>query len=226
MRHRLDITIDESGDFGAFQKHSPYYLVAMLFHEHKHDITDASLLLDNQLKNLGHQPHSIHTGPLIRREGIYLNLSIDERKRILNALIHFCRRVNVRYAVLRVEKKNCVNTAELSAMILKRIAIFFETHRSYFQSFDELVVHYDNGQTELTRIIKQSLNILSTNVSLLRVNPTEHKLFQLIDMFCSLELTSHKFTTNTASRSEVEMFHNQREFSKDYLKKIRKKRLE
>ena len=60
MRHRLDITIDESGDFGAFQKHSPYYFVALLFHEHRHDITNAAFLLDNQIKILD-QPHSIHT---------------------------------------------------------------------------------------------------------------------------------------------------------------------
>ena len=222
MRHRLDITIDESGDFGAFQKHSPYYLVALLFHEHNHDISDAGLLLDNQLKNLGHQPHPIHTGPLIRREGIYLNLTIDERKRILNALIHFCRRVNVQYAVLRIEKKYCANAADLSVKILRQITTFLENHRDYFQSFDELVVHYDNGQTELTRILKQSLTSLLTNVSFLRVNPAEHKLFQLIDMFCSLELASHKFSTNTASRSEIEMFHNHREFSKDYRKKSEK----
>ena len=119
----------------------------------------------------------------------------------------------------------CTSTTELSAKILKQVTLFVENHRDFFHSFDDIKVHYDNGQVELTRILNLSLNAQLTNVSFLRVKPSEHKLFQLIDMFCSLELTSHKFTTNTASRSEIEMFHNRREFSKNYLKKIRKKRL-
>ena len=190
MRRVLNVIINESGDFGAFQKHSPYYLVGLLLHDQRHDITAACQLLDNQIKNLGYEPHSIHTGPLIRREGAYINLTVDERKRILNALIHFCRRIDVHYTTLRVDKNDCASMAEL------------------------------------TKILNLSLNAQLTNVSFLRVKPKEHKLFQLIDMFCSLELTSHKFTTNTASRSEVEMFYNRREFSKNYLKKIRKKRLD
>ena len=226
MQRVLNIIIDESGDFGAFQRHSPYYLVGLLLHDQRHDITAAGHLLDNQIKNLGYEPHSIHTGPLIRREGVYMSLTVDERKRILNALIHFCRRVDVQYTVLHVDKKDCANTAKLSAKISKLVTVFIENHSDFFHSFDNIKVHYDNGQAELTRILNLSLNARLTNVSFLRVKPVEHKLFQLIDMFCSFELTSHKFATNTASRSEIEMFHNRREFIKNYLKKIRKKRLD
>jgi hypothetical protein len=40
-------------------------------------------LLDNQIRNLGHEIHSLHTGPIIRREKNYKNLSVDERKKLL-----------------------------------------------------------------------------------------------------------------------------------------------
>ena len=80
MKRVLDISIDESGDFGEYQQHSPYYFVAMLFHDTQNDISHASKLLDNQVINLGYDTHAIHTGPIIRREDIYINLSIDERK--------------------------------------------------------------------------------------------------------------------------------------------------
>jgi hypothetical protein len=55
--------------------------------------------------------------------------------------------------------------------------------------------------------------------------PYERKLFQLIDMFISFELVALKFDTKTTSKSEFEVFHNHREFKKNYLKNIREKRI-
>ena len=225
MNRQLSVFIDESGDFGTYQLHSPYYLVAMLFHDQQQSITHAIHLLDSQIMNLGYQPHALHTGPIIRREGNYLNLTIDERKRLLNTLIHFCRRVDVQYTVLRVEKRECKDIIDLTARISKQIRKFVDTHNTFFQTFDEVTVYYDNGQIELTQILTSTLSVLLPNVVFRRVQPSEYKLFQLIDMFCALELTAIKFETNTPSRSDLEVFHSNRDFNKDYLRKIRKKRL-
>ena len=30
----LSIFIDESGDFGSYEPHSPFYIITMVFHEH------------------------------------------------------------------------------------------------------------------------------------------------------------------------------------------------
>ena len=35
----LSVFIDESGDFGAYEHHAPYYLVAMVLHDQSVDIT-------------------------------------------------------------------------------------------------------------------------------------------------------------------------------------------
>ena len=226
MKRTLNITIDESGDFGAYQQHSPYYLVAMLFHDDRNDIEHASQLLDNQIKNLGHEVHAIHTGPIIRREGNYINLAIDERKRLLNALMHFSRRIDVQYCVLCIEKRECKDIIEVTSRISKKIQVFVNKQKSYFQQYDEINVYYDNGQIELTRILTSTLSVLLPNVTFHRVKPSEYKLFQLIDMYCALELTALKFEAKAPSQSELEVFHNNRAFKKDYLKKIRKKRLE
>jgi len=225
LKRKLNLFVDESGDFGAYKLHSPYYIVAMLFHDQRNDIINAIELLDNQVKNLGFEPHALHTGPIIRREGNYINRTIDERKRLLNALIHFCRRVDVRYTVLHIEKRECTDIIDMTTRISKKIREIVDKHTSYFQSYDEISVYYDNGQIELTRILTSTLSVLLPNVSFLRVRPSDYKLFQLSDMFCSLELTALKFESNTASRSELEVFRNSRDFNKDYLKKIRKKLL-
>lgn len=42
----LSIFVDESGDFGAFSKHSPYYIITMILHDQSQDITDNILLYE------------------------------------------------------------------------------------------------------------------------------------------------------------------------------------
>ena len=36
--HELSIFIDESGDFGPFEKHSPFYVLSLVFHDQSDDI--------------------------------------------------------------------------------------------------------------------------------------------------------------------------------------------
>ena len=37
----LSIFIDESGDFGVYSHHSPYYIITMVFHDQNSDIQPA-----------------------------------------------------------------------------------------------------------------------------------------------------------------------------------------
>ena len=46
----LSIFIDESGDFGAYSKHSPYYIISMVFHNQSLNIDQAVLKLNQELK--------------------------------------------------------------------------------------------------------------------------------------------------------------------------------
>ena len=42
----ISIFIDESGDFGEYQIHSPYYIVSIVFHEQKKNHIGKMELLD------------------------------------------------------------------------------------------------------------------------------------------------------------------------------------
>jgi hypothetical protein len=66
---------------------------------------------------------------------------------------------------------------------------------------------------------------LGISVSFRRVKPSDYKLFQLADMFCTFELIALKFENSVASRSELDFFHSARDFKRNYLKEIRRKRL-
>jgi len=225
MKSRLSIFIDESGDFGDFQPHSPYYLVTMLFHNQADNIDDDNAVLDTNIRNIGFDLHALHTGPIIRREGFYHNNSKDERKKLLRALLGYCRYVPVQYTTLRIDKRECLDVIDMTAKLSLRISRYISEHFSYFHSFDEIIVYYDNGQLELTRILTSTLTIMLNNVSFRKVQPSDYRLFQLADMFCALELVAIKFENKNASRTETDFFHSSRDFSRNYLKEIRQKRV-
>ena len=72
----LSIFIDESGDFGETQDVNDYYLVAFVFHDQSNDISFDVSKLEESVKNWGWNIEYVHTGPIIRREGIFSNYSI------------------------------------------------------------------------------------------------------------------------------------------------------
>ena len=44
----LSVFIDESGDFGEYASHSPYYIITMVFHDQSIPITEAVHRLDQE----------------------------------------------------------------------------------------------------------------------------------------------------------------------------------
>ena len=221
----LSVFIDESGDFGAFEPHSPYYLVAMILHNQSIDISSNISNFETHLTNLGYPQHAVHTGPLIRRESVYSNDLIEERKRLFNALFHFARKLNINYSCIKIKKSECKDVIDLTAKLSKAIAANLRDHKSFWNSFDNVIIYYDNGQIELTKILTSVFNTLYTHVEFRKVRPVDYKLFQVADLICTLELLSEKAEINLLSKSEIEFFGSSRDFKKNYLKHIQKKKL-
>ena len=46
----LSIFVDESGDFGEYAKHSPYYIVTMVLHDQVKDISTDINIFDNDFR--------------------------------------------------------------------------------------------------------------------------------------------------------------------------------
>lgn len=45
----LSVFIDESGDFGEYSPHSPYYIITMVFHNQDASINEALAHLEQEL---------------------------------------------------------------------------------------------------------------------------------------------------------------------------------
>ena len=94
----LSIFVDESGDFGEYATHSPYYIVTMILHDQDHDITADIAKLDAEIRNLGYKhDFAIHTEPLIRKEEIYHDTPPNERRAIFSKLFFFTVKADIKY---------------------------------------------------------------------------------------------------------------------------------
>ncbi|MCB7320116.1 DUF3800 domain-containing protein [Lacrimispora sp. 210928-DFI.3.58] len=221
----LSVFIDESGDFGPYEVHAPYYLVAMVLHDQTVDISANIAGFETHLRNLGYAQHAVHTRPLIRRESVYANDLMENRKQLFNALFHFSRKLDIRYTCVKIKKNECPDVIAMTAKLSKGIANVLRVNEAFWNSFDRVIVYYDNGQIELTKILISVFSTLYAHVEFRKVRPVDYKLFQVADFICTLELLSEKADSGTFSASEMEFFENIRCFKKNYLKHISKKHL-
>lgn len=219
----LSVFIDESGDFGAYEKHAPYYLVSIVLHNQKINVNENIKIFDEHLLNLGYPNHAIHTGPLIRRESIYSNNLMEERKCLFNALFNFARKLDFKYSCIKIRKSECPDVITMTSKISKALADILRKNEDFWNSFDNVIIYYDNGQIELTKILTSVFNTLYTHVEFRKVKPIDYKLFQIADLICTIELLAEKAETASFSHSEIDFFNNIRDFKKNYLKPIRKK---
>ena len=77
----LSIFIDESGDFGEYSYHSPYYIISMVFHNQSSSIESEIDHLEKELTHLNLSNHCIHTGSIIRKEEKYSVMDIRDLKK-------------------------------------------------------------------------------------------------------------------------------------------------
>lgn len=224
--NELSIFVDESGDFGSLSNHSPFYLFSLVFHEQNKTLDEEVQTLDKRLILHNATIHAIHTGPLLRREDPYRSWDIQDRKIIFKDLFFFAKRCPITYQTVIVDKREINNNVDLSGKLSRSLSLFLHDNMEYFISFDKIIIYYDNGQVEISKILSSIFNAFFNNVDFRQVYPIDYKLFQVADLICTLELVNLKFQSKNVSRSETSFFGSFKEFKKFYLKGIRSKHFE
>ena len=220
----LSIFVDESGDFGPYAKHSPYYLVTMVFHDQRKSIdTAVKNLQDKMMYTRYGSNHCFHAMPIIRREADYRMLDINERRKLMSALLGFVRNTDIHYATFCVEKYPGISAFDISSELSKQLYSFFTVHGNLIHDYDKTLIYYDYGQHELATIMVAMFTILFPNPEFRRVQPAEYRLFQVADLFCSLELIKRKYAIHGLSASETAFFITEAQFNRDYLRLMKKK---
>ena len=219
----LSIFVDESGDFGSYEKHSPFYFFTLVFHEQDKAITSQIEFIDRHIRELElPEKHCFHAGPIIRSEEEYRNFNIQERRKCLNAITSFARNVDIAYQTFFVEKKIVQDSFHLNSALSKQLFDFLIKNQGYFNEFNKIIVYYDNGQGELSKILTSIFSVVFTNVEFRKVLPVDYKLFQVADLICTMELVKTKYDRDMQSASEKGIFGSKRDFNKNYLKPLSK----
>ena len=221
----LSIFIDESGDFGKIQERPAYYLVTFVFHNQDNPIDSQVSKLENSVKASGFDVEYIHTGPVIRREEIFSEYSIDERRKLLYKMLNFVLSCPVLHLTVIIDRKEAPDKTILSEKLSREISILLNKHISYFQQFEKIIVYYDNGQSELRAVLNSVFLIQFANVEFRKAEPQKYRLLQAADFICSMELLNIKKCEKRLSKSEEKFFYKPQELKKTFIKGISKKRL-
>lgn len=220
----LSVFIDESGDFGEAKERPAYYLITLLFHDQKNDISDNVKKLEESTRNSGFDFEYIHTGPVIRREDVFVGLSIDERRKLLFKMLNFIASSPITYEMAIVNRKDAPDKVTLSGRLGREISNVIQRHHDFFHSFDKIIVYYDNGQIELGAILNTVFSIHFTNIEFRKAEPQKYRLLQAADFICSMELLKLKKDENRLSKSEKHFFYKPQELKKTFFKTVDKKR--
>jgi len=138
-------------------------------------------------------------------------------------MYHFSRKCDVKYTVFKFLKKESTSKLDLEGKMSRELKFYLDRNQVYFSSFDKIIIYYDNGQEEITRIPNIVFYSLFNQVESRRVAPSNYRLFQVADYFCTLELIALKLANNELSNSEKKFFFKSREPQKPYIKTMRKK---
>lgn len=221
----LSIFIDESGDFGEITERPAYYLVTMVFHNQSLEIIQNIEKLEQSMRSAGFKEEYIHTGPVIRREDVFSNYTVDERRKLLYKMLNFYNSCDIFHETVIINRKEAVDKLALSGKLAKGITDMIRQHQNYFNQFDKVIVYYDNGQIELSSILNAVLTVLFGDVEFRKAEPQKYRLLQVADFVCSMELLRIKRDEKRLSKSEEKFFYKPQELKKVFLKSIEKKKL-
>ena len=152
IKHRLNIFIDESGDFGFTKGSSELYGVSITMHESDRNIKNELKYLNDRLKKANYDG-MIHLADLIAKRGDYINFNLEQRKNIFWSIFYFSKRVDVKIHTIIIDKRFQNNRTQLNRELAYKLNDFFIQISEYMNEFEKVVVYYDNGQEALGAII-------------------------------------------------------------------------
>jgi len=220
---RLNIFIDESGDFGFVNGSSDLYAVSFTIHESDNFIASELQYLNDRLSKLEYDG-MLHLAYLIAKRGDYSSFDLEQRQKIFWTIFNFARKVPVKLKTIILDKRYINSKSQLNKAISIEVNKFINENKKYLDSFDKIVIYYDNGQETLATILDI---IFATNERVERRIEFDHvkkRLFQVSDMLTFIDKLDYKFHNNMHFTNAEKYFFSNSDIQ--YIKrKLKNKRL-
>jgi len=151
------------------------------------------------------------------------------RRSIFRVLVDFVRTCEVTHHSWVFSKRELGDTDQLVSAMSRELGTLVRLNYAYFNSWDRIVIYYDNGQKEITNLVNSVFNALLSNVEVRKVVPSDYSLFQAADLCCTLALLRKKIETVGLTASERDFFSTpndsaERALQKGYFKTLDRKR--
>ncbi len=147
------------------------------------------------------------------------------RIRIFRRMMLFIQKANFKYKCFKLFKPYNSGDGAIHDTLLQDIVDFLISRRSDFNTCEKLKVYYDNGQAQVTALLREAFTIYSSKVEFSAdVHPSRYRLFQAADVICTLELVKAKLMDNgLISESEERFFGGIKNLKKNYLNPLSRK---
>lgn len=218
------IFLDESGSDGMRDR---YYLLTLVVHDQKNDISRDILLYEQSLLAKGLPDIPFHASPLLNGHGRYEGLDLATRKRLLSAFRVFFRHAPVRYHCIALETGHYGTLDDLSAAMRKNIVDFVFARLDFFQAFEKVKVYYDDGQRSIADAVHDALDYALSKESVVykEASSSNYRLAQIADYLCTMELTALKYRSKASTATDEKFFGSWRQFKKGIKKEMDRKTL-
>lgn len=221
MARQLSIYIDETGDFGPYDSITKIYGVAFVLCDDLERSEPYLRMFQRRLQNKKAGIFPIHVGPLIRREGPYNSLDHEDRLLLFDAIFDLLLESPVSILTSMIRKSERESDVEMAKALSNQI----KNHLDYLNSFDKIVIFYDNGQSQLRSLLLGIFSANFLNFEMVLARQGEHPFMQVADLVASLTLLDYKVREGNLSKSENEFFAGRRKLKKVYLPSLRIKSL-
>lgn len=219
---RLNIFVDETGEFGFGKGSSRLYGVSFTFHEQENDVMLELNKLNSRLERIGYT-NMIHMADLIMKREDYSKFSITKRKSIFKAIYHFSRKIEVKFKTIILDKKYINNGRILRQRLSIEINDMVKNHEEYFKKFDKIVMYYDNGQEVLGTILESVFFRFDGFEHRIDFDHVEKRLFQVSDMLTYIDKYDYKYKNKISFTKSEKYFFTDEEVRK-IIRELNKKR--
>ena len=217
----IEIFIDESGDFGPYETHNPYYAVTMVFHEAVEALYYKIKELEYHLAVLSLANHCIHSSPAIRGEDEYFGMEITKRRKIILNLMAFIHNADFKFKCFLVKKDASMDEQSLFAALKNAIDPFITANFDKLSAYSRIEVAYDRGQKQISRLIRETLEERFDNVTVATTLPIQSRLSQVADLVCSMKrIASRLNETGQLPKTERYFFKDESNFRRNWLKPL------
>ena len=220
----IEIFIDESGDFGKYAVHCPYYVVTMVFHESIDQLYNHLEELEYSLDALSLADHCIHSSPAIRGEETYFGMPLAIRRKVIRRLLSFIHNANFKFKCFFVKKSQTDDDQSIYAALKEQIDPFVTANFEKLASYSKIMVAYDKGQKQISRLITQTLEERFDNVFVTKTLPIQSRLSQVADFACTMKRIARRLEdTGSLAKPERYFFGSESHFRRFWLKSLIKR---